>query len=269
ELAKSNADLWGLDQVSLFSTGIAFRQLNRICRTEEAKKMTADFADLSDQLFRLATQSANYDTLFIFSSKQHVFDALREVLQNEPQETKNIFNDIESSWKIYNGIEGAGHITRIAGMKSKLLNYYLDRTHNNINYQKVLYKFGAYHVGKSESYFGGYDVGNFVSNIAEAEGRSSYHLMVVGKKGQMNSFLLADGMESASFDVSDSSSALNGLMPLAELVDEKNWAFFDLKPLKRMIRRGTLTVEDSFLRTTIKGYDGLVIIPEATASKHY
>jgi len=266
ELAKSNADVWGLDQVSLFSTGIVLRRLSELCQSKEAKMLTADLANLSDQLFNEATRTANYDTLFMFSSKQQVFDQLRKALQNESLEAKSIFNDLEMSWKIYNGVGGANYHTRIRGMKSKLLSYHLDRASNGKRYDKVLYKFGAYHVRKAESIFGIYDVGNFVFNIAEAEGASSYHLMVVGKKGEMNTFFLTEGMESVSFDITDKESALHGLLPLADLVDEKNWAFFDLAPLRRLMRKGELVVENTFLKKTLNGYDGLVIIPEATAS---
>ena len=269
ELSKSNADIWGLDQVSLFSTGNVLRRLNEICNSEEAKELTAKLAKLSDQLFIEATRTANYDTLFIYSSKQEVFDGLRETLQKENTEAKSLLNDLEESWKIYNGVAGANYNTRIRAMKSKLLNYYLDRSLKGRKYKKVLYKFGAYHVGKSESIFGLHDVGNFTSNIAEAEGTSSYHLMVVGKKGKTNSFLLAEGMESATFDISDKKSPLNGLLPLANLVDKKEWAYFDLKPLRISMRKGELIIDNAFLKNTINGYDGIVIIPETTASTSY
>ncbi|WP_462248894.1 TraB/GumN family protein [Ekhidna sp.] len=269
ELSKSNADIWGLDQVSLFSTGNVFRRLNEICNSEEAKELTAKLAKLSDQLFIEATRTANYDTLFIYSSKQEVFDELRETLQRENIGAKSLLNDLEESWKIYNGLAGANYNTRIRAMKSKLLNYYMDRSSKGMKYEKVLYKFGAYHVGKSESIFGLHDVGNFASNIAEAEGASSYHLMVVGKRGEMNSFLLAKGMESATFDISDKNSPLRGLLPLANLIDEKEWAFFDLKPLRISLRKGELIIDNAFLKNTINGYDGIVIIPETSASTSY
>ena len=268
ELAKSNADIWGLDQVSLFSTGIVFRRLNEVCTSEEAKKLTAELAELSDELFIEATRTANYDTLFIFSSTQQVFDRLKRVLQKENPKAKNIFNDIENSWRIYNGIEGANYDTRLGEMKSKLLNYYLNCSSNGKKYKKVLYKFGAYHVGKSESVLGRHDVGNFISNIAEAEGASSYHIMVVGKKGKMNSFYLTEGMESMSYDISDKESPLHALLPLADLVGKK-WVYIDLKPLKKSMRKGKLIIGNHFLEKTIDGYDGIVIIPETTASRAY
>jgi len=268
ELAKTDTEIWGLDQVSLLSTGIVLQQLSEICRSEEAKTLTMEMATLSDQRFTEATRTGNYDTLFIYSAEQKDFDRLREALQGESPEAISILNDLETSWKIYNRVDDANYRTRITGMKSKLLNYYTAQPEGQ-SYQKVLYKFGAYHISRSESIVGGFDVGNFVSNIAEAEGASSYHLLTVGKKGNMNSFLLAEGMQSAPYNITDEGSPLHELLPFAELVSDGEWAFFDLQPLRSQMKGGKMEVASPFLRKVLDGYDGLVIIPETVASSHY
>lgn len=265
-LSKKGADVWGLDQASLFSTGIALRRLSALCKSKAAKELTTRLADLSDDLFKEAAESGNYDTLFIYSSKQIVFDHLKEVLAGESREATSILKDLEESWQIYNGINGAGYSTRIGGMKSKLLNYYLQQASEGAKSEKVLYKFGAYHVGKAESYAGLYDVGNLVSHLAHAEGKSSYHLMIVGKKGEQNTFLPTEGMKTAPFNMEDKKSDLHSLLPFARLVDESKWAFFDLTPVRQAYRKGELQITGRLLKATIMGYDGLVIIPEATPS---
>lgn len=266
QLSEKETDVWGLDQVSLFSTGIALRRLSEVCESKAAKELTTKLADLSDDLFRGAVKSGNYDTLFIYSSKQLVFDHLKEVLAGESREATSILKDLEASWQIYNGVNGANYSTRIGGMKSKLLNYYLHQASNGLKNEKVLYKFGAYHVGKAESYLGEYDVGNLVFNLAHAEGESSYHLMVVGKKGEQNTFLPTEGMKSVPFNMEDKKSDLHSLLPFAELTDENKWAYFDLRPIRRAYRKGELEITDSFLKAVITGYDGLIIIPEVTPS---
>ena len=239
-----------------------------MCASNKAKELSSKLANLSDTLFKRAVETGNYDTLFILSSKQAVFDGLREVLKDENREAWNLFHDIENSWKIYNGVDGANYRSRIGGMKSKLLNYYFGSQAKQIEYHKVLYKFGAYHISKAESLLGGFDVGNLLSNLAHAEGTSSYHLMIVGRKGAMNTFLPSEGMDVANFNIENKKSPLHGLLPFAKGMDEKNWAFFDLKALRDGLKKKKLKIEDGFLKKTIRGYDGLIIIPSTTPSKN-
>ncbi|MEO0572337.1 MAG: hypothetical protein AAF039_11580, partial [Bacteroidota bacterium] len=250
----------------LFSTGIVFKRLSELCTSKEAKALTLKFAERSDQLFDEATRTGDYNRLFVYSAKKEVFDALWEAIKTESKEAQNILNEIEASWRIYNGIDNADYYTRTGRMKSKLLNYYIDASIKGKRYGKVLYKFGAYHISRGLSIVGGYDIGNFVSNIADAEETSSYHLMVIGKEGEMNSFLLAEGMKSNPFDIANKASQLNALLPLAHLIKEREWVFFDLKPMRKLLGKGDLKIESAFLKKTIAGYDGLVILPKVTPS---
>lgn len=267
-LARNKATIWGLDQVSLFSTGIVFRQLEKASTSGSAKELAASFAKLSDDLFTEATTSGNLDTLFIFSTEPAVFEELQVAFKDESAAARQILKDIYTSWKIYNQIDGANHSTRIGYMKSKLLNSYIHQHFKKQQYAKVLYKFGAYHVGKGESVIGGYEIGNFVANLAHAEGTSSYHLMVVGKEGEKNTFLPIDGMQKAPFDMKEKGSGLSSLIPLENLVSKDAWAFFDLQSIQRELRKRNIEMQGSLLANALNGYDGLIIIPQVTASKN-
>ena len=266
ELTSSGADVWGLDQVSLFSTGIAFDRLSDLCTSEQAIDVAKSLAKQSDEAFQEAARTGNYELLFIFAAKAEIFDELRVLLSNESQEAKRIASNIEISWKIYNRIDQATYHTRIGEMKSAFLNYYFDNQGKSD--RRLLYKFGAYHVSKAESLIGGHDVGNLVANIAHAEGKKSYHLMIVGKKGGMNTFLPTEEMSEVTYAIEDETSPLHALTPFAQHINER-WGFFDLRAIRSQVRQSKVDMGNTFLERLIKGYDGLVIIPETTASGTY
>lgn len=266
EMVQNGADVWGLDQISFFSTGIAFKELNKITKSNKAKDLTEKLVILSNDNYKETVDTGNFERLFLLSSKQGVFDSLNSAFLNEVPKAKSLLKEIELSWQIYNNLNGFNHSTRIKAMKSKLLSYYTAQLIGKKAYNNILYKFGANHVARGLSPINGYDIGNFVSNLADAEGSSSYHLMIIGKRGVQNTFFPSKGLESMSFDSSDMDSELESLVPFTKLISDNRWGFFDLSEIKLKINQEKLRVDDRFLKAVLLGYDGLLIIPEVSPS---
>ncbi len=260
-----DAEHWGLDQVSLFSTGVVLRRLSELAVSDRAKNLSRQLATLSDSLFSHAYHTGYYDTLFIYSTQSETFTELQEVFANESKDAKAILNDLELSWKIQTG-NGASHTDRLALMKRRFLNYYIDARRSGHSFEHVLLKFGANHMSKAESLLGHHDVGNFVANLAQSEFEKSYHLMVIGAKGHLNTFIPTEGMTQSEFDITDKTHDLNYLSPFLQAVPENSWAFFDLKPMRKALKQGQIKTTHKWLHRTLMGFDGLIIASDFTPS---
>lgn len=263
QLAQQATTFWGLDQVSLFSTGLVLQQLAKQASSEKAKKLALKLAKTSDQLFETAVKTGNYDTLWIFSENKKVFQQLEKTFEKEHPKARQIVRDLLASWHIYSGNK---HANRVATMKQKLLNYYFVQRQKRATAKKVLFKFGANHVARGKSLFAGYDIGNLVANLAHAEKQKTYHVMIVGKAGTMNTFLPTKGMTTQKFDIAHKKHTLKVLKPFFTQLKGADWGLFDLRPIKKALAKQKVWIKNRLLARIIEGYDALVIIPEVSAS---
>ncbi len=270
ELAKSiseqGAEFWGLDQVSLFSTGLVYKEMAKQSTNPDTKAILLKAAKFSDSLFSEAVRTGNYEKIYIFNQTKGHFLQIEEHIKDEGPLVKEKYAKIYDSWKIYNGIDGANHNTRIGSMKRTLLDYYLEHREKKKEGDRFLFKFGANHVTRGESLTRSYDIGNLVQNLAHAEGALSFHIMIIGKQGRVNTFLPAEGMSTRPFDISDNKNLLHYLKPFYKNIGSESWAYFDLTPIRKLLNAGKISLKDQWLTKTIKGYDALIIIPQLTAS---
>lgn len=265
DTSLKNASHWGLDQVSLFSTGLVLRRLAELATSEQAAGLAWKLAAQSDALFDHASRTGNYDTLFIYSTQKETFEELQKAFAKESQEAKAVLNDLELSWKIQSG-NGGSHTDRLAMMKRRFINYYIEARASGRPMEHVMLKFGANHMSRAESLLGHHDIGNLVANLAQAEFEKSYHLMVVGAKGKLNTFIPTEGMTASDFDIRDEGHDLSYLVPFLDEIPKNTWAYFDLKPLRQALRRGKIKSSHAWFYRTLMGFDGLVIAPEFTPS---
>jgi hypothetical protein len=129
--------------------------------------------------------------------------------------------------------------------------------------KKNLFKYGAIHVSKGESFFKIYDIGNLVNNIADGEFKNSMHIMIVGKSGMQGSPFKGFPVN----EVNENSDNLKFLKPLFTAVTSADWHCFDMRELRDAKEQGKVAVKDIALSRVIDGYDYVIIIPEVTAAK--
>ena len=127
--------------------------------------------------------------------------------------------------------------------------------------QKLLVKLGANHAYKGINPLNNRDIGNFLAERAEGQGRSSLHLIVLAVKGQQLRFTGA-GRPHQPAPVELGSPAFK-LLASAGATDG-SWSLFDLRPLRPDARK--LAAGDIDLLNLLNGYDFAVLIPEGTAS---
>ena len=57
---------------------------------------------------------------------------------------------------------------------------------------------------------------------------------------------------------------LSYLQPFFALTEGDQWHLFNLVPIRKMVEKGKLHIDNQNLLRAIKGFDALVIIPEVT-----
>ncbi|RYU80533.1 hypothetical protein [Hymenobacter persicinus] len=133
----------------------------------------------------------------------------------------------------------------------------------------MLFKFGAYHLGRGRSIWGDiYDVGNLAVNLADAHDQKTLHIFVIGKQGTQVGGANPDDFSKNVAHYSHADEAM--VQPfMAATPAGDAWQVFDVRPLRRALLRKGLKVASQELEATILGYDYVVIIPETTASRNF
>lgn len=231
-IVDQNINIYGAEQISLFSDQLLFTELikqSKNTKTKEIyKQMIANSA---------AYDTKNNSTFYLFSDD---FVAKMSALStlNLSANEKEQLAALKLSKELY--------LNRIHGLRIQYLKHLVIEKLPEWKNKKNLFKYGANHMPKGESLMEVFDLGNLVANIEEANYRKSLHIMITGKE---EGETLADLEQYKAF---------------LTVVKDDNWYAFDLRPLKQAISKKKLKVEDLTLERIIKGYDYLVYIPTLT-----
>ncbi|WP_300685145.1 hypothetical protein [Chryseobacterium sp.] len=260
---KNNKTTIGLDNVFFNSDSVVFQELINKTSNKQAKAKYE--AMLQESLARWNRYKANPDQqpsvesnqpyLFTSDFGKKIMDIQKLKLSEYEYQA---LNSLLKSNRIYNlGYTGDGlesHYMRISSMKAQLL-----KNLDKIKGKRNLFKFGANHVGKGRSLFqNSFDVGNLVTNLADAEQEQSLHIAIIQQGGKAGSF----------FSESSEADNVSFLKPFYKLIGKDNeWLLFDLNKINENIKKQKTVIKSTGLKNLIEGYDYLIIIPKVTAQK--
>lgn len=249
-LLKEKVRVFGIEQVGLMSTSIIYQHLiekgsqqNRdiyeVLRDSSTAINSRSFADLSKPFFMINP---------FFGETMGKLTHLKM----KPEE-KLIVDDMLRSATIY---QSGSHRARIKLMQQNLMSLYP----SVLKGKKNLFKFGANHTIKGESYLPVYDIGTTAHVLAQAENQDSFHILIVPKSGQQAGFV--GGVQ----DIDLNDGLYKSLQPLFSIAPSHEWAVIDLEAIRSAVRKLKFDLKDELLRKTIFGYDALVVIPKSTAA---
>lgn len=250
---QTNTSLIGLDQVALMSDYLLFDDLATTAVHPAARQQYEAMAKRA----RRAADALTEDLRQPMYMQSAAFAQDVAVLSKVPMSAreKEILDAISLSAEIY---KTGSHSLRIQLMKHQLMSAYA----SGIKDKKVLVKMGAVHCARGESYLSGYDCGNLLSNLAESEYKSSFHLAIFGKNGVQGSPFRGLPEHPLNPDSGD----LTFIKPFFDVTPADGWVVFNLLPLRRALQRQLLNIDNIRLRRTILGYDALVIFSTAHPS---
>ncbi|MBJ6111013.1 hypothetical protein JAO73_18465 [Hymenobacter sp. BT523] len=268
QLRTQKAQFIGIEQVGIFTLGRFYEQLAGLVKSKPARaylqREGAAYQQHDNAQFRNGGQAYS-----ILDQRQSALDSLETLTRAESPEVRRMVQDYLLSSRIYrNQVKGFGnHQARINLMKRNLLEALRPLAPQpGQPLPKLLFKFGASHTARALSPWAGItDVGNLALNLADAQDAKSLHLLVMGKQGtQVGGFNPDDPSKNVvPFDLTQEPF----IKPFADLVTGPDWQVFDLRPARRALLRDKLEVANQLLENIILGYDYIVIIPAATASR--
>jgi hypothetical protein len=126
--------------------------------------------------------------------------------------------------------------------------------------QRVLLKFGEWHLYKGFNPLHQRDLGNYIAEMADGQGASSLHICILGAKGTHAAYGgYMRPMKLEPFVMAEDED-YHWLKPLVDNQVPNAWTLYDLGRL-RFQKLGAIDPE---MQRAIYGYDLLVIVPEFT-----
>ena len=236
--------IWGLDQEFAASFRMFFKKLEKEAATVESKKLATYYYEMAERTFKESLESKDPRKSFMAVMKAGDFKKLKAAFGGQ-LEALDLLKELEESLQIYGmWFTGDGHESnylRAEMMKRHFMKYY-QKAKAGGGEVKVLFKFGASHIYRGLNGLNIPDIGSFVSELASQEGKKTFHLYVVGRKGTQNAYNPFSQSEadkkmphdaSEDFGKIDLSAALNA-------VPEDEWAVIDLRPAPQIIAQQTI-----------------------------
>ncbi len=267
---NSNFHLWGLDQEFLASAGAlldAMAATNPGARSQtaiaslRAKERTAEA--------EAATQNDYFKVYLLTSTDQDIAEITGAIQTDGTPETKRILHEFTESRRIYLLTlhrDPDSNRVRTVLLKQHFLAEYVPLSKSKPD-ARILFKFGANHVGKGFNPLHQRDLGNFVAETADAEQVRSLHIYIMGAKGidvTVPGYRKPLGQKPFDLATDEASAwmkpALANLFPNAGLPGSETLTVFDL----RKLRYRKLDLDESW-KTMIYSYDLFVLVPQVTA----
>jgi hypothetical protein len=260
---RPNFHLWGLDQEFLGSAGWL---LDQILATHPGPAASAALTRLKgeeQQAAARAKETGDASKLFLFIASDSELNDVATVVQRDGNSAANaLFQELIESHEIY--LKNAQGSPESNNQRARLLKQNfrqdLETAAAGFRRQKVLVKFGDWHLYKGFNPLHQRDLGNYIAEVADGQGSASLHICVLGAKGTHRMYGGYDRPTKLEKFVLDEDHDYRWLKPAIDNLLPNAWTLFDL----RKIRFHTLASVDPDMERLIYGYDFLIIVPEFT-----
>jgi hypothetical protein len=254
--------VWGLDQEFVGSPGWIFERMlatnpGPASRAAIAQLQAIDRADIEE-----ARKTGDPSKLLMFAVPASAIDQTAAAIEKDgTAATRAAFHELTESREIYleQGDRPADSNARRARlMKDNFLADY-EAAATGGQRQRVLLKFGDWHLYKGFNPIRQRDLGNFVAEFADGRNATSLHIMILGAKGTRALYSGFDRPLRFEPFVMDQDEDYRWIKAATAAQKAGSWTLFDL----RKLRFQHLDMSPDWERT-VYGYDMLVLIPELT-----
>jgi hypothetical protein len=260
---RSDFHLWGLDQDFIGSAGWV---LDQIVATHPGGAAMAALTRLRGEeqaAAARAKETGDSRELFMFTAPESELSKLGVVLQRDGNpKAQALFRELIESREIYLMNMQASYESnnQRARLLKRNFRQDLDRATADGGPQRVLVKFGDWHLYKGYNPLHQRDLGNYIAEIADGQGGTSLHICILGAKGTRR---VSEGYgrpTNLKKFVTDEDDSYRWLKPAIDGQGSGSWTLYDL----RRLRFQKLGPVDADMERLIYGYDLLIIIPEST-----
>ncbi|MBC6699476.1 hypothetical protein [Hymenobacter sp. BT190] len=269
-LRAQNTAIVGLEQVGFFAPGRFYSLLAEKTKNRQSAAYLRQ-RGAAYQAHNQAVMGTDPGQLMVYRHTPATLDSLTALARSESPEVQRMVQEYITSVRINQtaiqpktGLQS--HQDRVNLMRRNLMVELPAYQLPSQPLPKMLFKFGAGHMGRGASFTGGvYDVGNLALNLAEMQDQKSLHIFIIGKQGtQTSGFNLQDFSKNVATYSNAETSMIRPFV--AATPAGAAWQVFDVRPLRRALLRDQLKISSAALVTTLMNFDYVVIIPETTAS---
>jgi hypothetical protein len=267
-----NFQLWGLDQELMGASGFILTRILETHPGQQAADEAKRLLQKNDEAHAAAVKSGSPGDIFMMTASDADLNHLRDLLRTEGNPTSQALIDaLIKSRNIYQkNMNGSGYDSnreRALLMKANFANDYKQATQAEGAAPKVLFKFGAWHMYKGMNPLRNNDMGNFVTELADGQGATSLHIVILGVKGSQLRFAgIGRPYQAADLNLAENKdSDFLFLKPMFDSLESEGWTMFDLRALRKGFR--SLEPVDKEMERMVFGYDLMVLIPTPTPSK--
>jgi erythromycin esterase-like protein len=265
QMQLKNIDIWGVNELNTMGLGSFFDMLANEAKSPANKKKALQ---KKEECFRWDLpiyQDVNrYGDFRGYHITTATVDSLIVDFQKESNLSKQMLNYLKLSIPTFGN---RSYQLRTRLMKKNLMNYLASYiTSDEIKVPKLIFKLGANHLTRTEGLTGHFEVGNLANNIAASANKNPLHILIYGKKGTINMMGPLNNSLAIQPNNDDKGDDLGMLSPFTAKLKDKEWATFDLRPIRKAVMRGKLKISEP-MKEWINGYDLLVIFSESTGSR--
>lgn len=272
KLSPQGLEIRGLDQDFMGDAKYILTRISEMKLSGNARKTFAKLLEEEKSARLVAEKTGNPGDLFLMTEKEEDLNRARDLLRREgPAEARVLFELLLTSrdiyWKFMNASGYASNRERAMLMKALFrADYVVAEPPGDAPPAKVIFKFGAYHLGRGMNSLHSSEIGDYVSELAEGRGQKSVHIMIIGLKGTQSAFAgIGKPYAEVPLDLAgDPNSQLPFLKPLYDNMLEKSWTVFNIGNLRDHF--GAYKGIDPELERIIFAYDYVVVIPDPAAS---
>jgi hypothetical protein len=248
--AEPRGTLWGLDQVFIGAYGILLEQIADDASDPSTRRLAATMAT-----------EARGNLEFLGKADPVRFDQLRHGLDVAGDaQLVELIDDMILSRQVYAPFIGQPGLSVYAANRARedlMKRNFLER-YGAADRPKVLFKFGSNHMVRGLSPTRVPSLGNFVSDLAFAEGKAAFNLLILCGPGTHAGDFLGN-VATCELDVEK-------LMPeVAASLDPVHPTLFDLAPWKDKPRQWQHLPAE--LRELLWGYDAVLVVPNGRPAR--
>lgn len=264
KMVLSHISIWGVNEINFLSLPTFFEKLASLAKSPANKKAALEkAAAYAKNDLPLYGDINKYNDFIAYRIKETTVDSLIYAFRKESPRSKKMLNDLKLSLPIFANTD---YQLRVNLMKKNLLNYlqpYI--TTDAITIPKLLFKLGANHGTRAETWVDTPEVCSLADNLADASGTKSLHMLVLGKQGTINT--MAPVNNAIAIQPYDGVDDMKGFETFFSLVEKDEWSVYDLRPIRFALKTGKVKISNSELKKYVLGYDLLVLFDKTTGNK--
>ena len=259
--------LWGIDQEFVGAPSVLLDLLAERTRSRATLDLLAAWRDKD----KAALGAGQFDTILLQTATHADFADLRRRFTGDV-EALAIVEALEKSAYIYQLNDSGRYLenneVRAALMRDDFLRAYRGEAPNK---PTVLFKMGAFHMGRGTTPTAIYDIGSLLPGLAAANGKTSLHIAYVPMAGTVRTVkptatsftALAPYEDEAIGPILDAAGIAQGSLPATGHV------LIPLAPLRPKLQGKALREVASFPRFLLLGFDYLVTTRDAKPATHF